>query len=202
MKLLGILCSFFLLANQAEATFIHYSALLSGAAEDPPTGSPGTGSTDVFYDDVAHTLRVMASFSGLEGNTTAAHIHAPTAVPFSGNASVATQTPSFSGFPLGVTSGSFDQTYDLTSDSSFRAAFVTANGGTAAGAEAALAAALAEGRAYFNIHSSAHTGGEIRGFLRQVPDSSATGPLLIAGFLALIGCTRIFGPDGTCRTAG
>ena len=84
---------------------IEYTATLSGPNEAPPNASPGTGTSLVTYDDVAHTLRVEASFSGLIGTTTAAHIHAPTAVPFTGTIGVATQTPSFSGFPLGVTSG-------------------------------------------------------------------------------------------------
>ena len=68
---------------------------------------PRTGFATVVYDDLAHTLSVDASFSGLLGTTTAAHIHAATAVPGVGTAGVATQTPSFVGFPLGVTSGTF-----------------------------------------------------------------------------------------------
>ena len=63
-------------------------------------------------------------------------------------------TPTFSGFPLGVTSGSFMQTFDMTQASSYNPAFVTANGGTVAGAEAALLAGLHAGTAYLNIHTS------------------------------------------------
>jgi hypothetical protein len=106
-------------------------------------------------------------FSGLTGNTTASHIHAPTAFPFNltNTAGVATTTPTFAGFPLGVTSGTYSNTLDLTALSSYNPSFVTANGGTAATAEAALTAAIAEGRAYWNVHSSTFPGGEIRGFL-------------------------------------
>jgi hypothetical protein len=115
-------------------------------------------------------MHVNVTFTGLLGTTTASHIHAPTAVAGTGTAGVATQTPYFTGFPIGVTSGSYDNTFDMTQTSSYNSSFVTANGGTAAGAEAALFAAIADGKAYLNVHSSVFTGGEIRGFL--VPTST------------------------------
>ena len=43
---------------------------------------------------------------------------------------MATRVPSFVGFPLGVTAGSMDNTYDLNLASSYNPAFVTDNGGT------------------------------------------------------------------------
>src|SRR5262249_5094716 len=134
--------------------------------------SLGTGFGSVSYDSTAHTLQLQLSFSGLQGNTTASHIHAPTAAPFSGNAGVATTTPTFAGFPLGVTSGTYSTTLDLTLASSYNPAFVTANGGTKPGAEAALTAAMAAGEAYWNVHSTSFPGGEIRGFLVAVPEPS------------------------------
>jgi hypothetical protein len=42
-----------------------------------------------------------------------------------------------------------------------------------AGAEAALALGLAEGKAYLNIHTSFAPGGEIRGFLNEVPEPAS-----------------------------
>ena len=63
-----------------------------GNFEAPPTGSLGTGWAFVTMDVVANTLAIDASFSGLTGLTTAAHIHCCIASP--GNAGVATQTPS------------------------------------------------------------------------------------------------------------
>ena len=75
----------------------------------PPNGSLGTGTGTVNYDDFAHTLQLQVIFSGLipTNVTTQSHLYVATASPFSGTAGVATTTPSFAGFPLGVTSGSF-----------------------------------------------------------------------------------------------
>ena len=137
------------------------------SSETVATPSPGTGSTIVTYDPAAHTLRVQAEFSGVLGPTTACHIHAPT--PPSGAYSVATQTPSFIGFPLGVTAGTFDQTYDLTQASSFRAGYITAHGSIAA-AEAAFVASLVAGTSYLNVHTTVVPGGEIRAFLEVDSD--------------------------------
>lgn len=149
----------------AHAAVTTYVATLSGPNESPPNASPGTGFGTVDVDPVAHTMRVQANFSGLTGNTTACHIHGPTAVAGTGTASVATTTPTFPGFPLGVTSGSYDNTQDMTLSGSYNAPFLAANGGSTAAAEAALFQHIADGKAYLNIHSSTFGGGEIRGFL-------------------------------------
>lgn len=162
----------------SQAVPVVFTADLSGPAESPPNASPGTGFARVDFDIDAHIMRVQATFSGLLSNTTAAHIHAPTPLPGEGVAGVATQTPSFFGFPLGVTSGVFDQTFFTDLASSYNAAFISSNGGTTAGAEAALFGALEGGRAYFNIHTDQFRGGEIRGFLIAVPEP---------GSLALLG---------------
>ena len=156
----------------ANADPVTYVANLNGASESPSNASAGIGTTVVFIDPAAHTLRVVVpSFSGLSGSTTASHIHCCIAPP--GNVGVATPTPTFPGFPLGVTSGNYDRTFDTTLASTWNAAFITANGGTPAGAEAALTAGLATGRAYMNVHTSAYPGGEIRGFLVAPPSLAA-----------------------------
>ncbi len=162
------------------AAVFSYSASLSGPNEAPPNASPGIGTALVDYNDLAHTLRVQATFSDLIGTVTNAHIHGPTAEPGTGTAGVITTTPTFAGFPAGVTSGVYDTTLDLTLASSWNPAYITANGGTPAGAETAFAAALAQHRTYFNIHTSSFTGGEIRGFL--VPEPAT---LVLAGIGAL-----------------
>jgi hypothetical protein len=90
--------------SASQATMITYTANLSGPAESPPNMSPGTGFATVTTDDVAHTLFVDVTFSGLTSGTTASHIHTPTPAPGTGTAGVATTTPTFAGFPLGVRS--------------------------------------------------------------------------------------------------
>jgi hypothetical protein len=153
--------------RQSPAALILYHADLSGPNESPPNASPGTGFTTVLYDTTAHTLTVHVEFKDLVltgSGTTASHIHAFTNDPFSGTAGVATTTPTFAGFPLGVRSGTYDTVLDLTSPSAYNPAFVSAQGGIAQ-AEAALAFGLATGRDYLNIHSGTFGGGEIRGFL-------------------------------------
>ncbi len=166
---------------RAQATVIGFTSVLSGSAESPPNSSPGTGSTVVTFDTVANTMRVQIAFSGLLGSTTASHIHCCTATPFTGTAGVATVTPTFTGFPLGVTSGTYDNTFDLTLAASWNAPFIAANGGTPLAAEAALLAGVEAGRAYLNIHTTVVPGGEIRGFLVPEPASVT---LLVTGLLA------------------
>lgn len=179
----------------ADATVFNYTIVLNGASENPPNSSSGTGNATVAYDDVAHTLSLQVTFSGLTANTTVAHFHAVTATDGRGgdaaaaavaNVGVASAVPSFPGWPAGVTSGSYDETFDLTDAASWNPAFVTAQGSLAA-AEAAFANALATGRTYLNIHTVEFSLGEIRGFPHAVP---GPGPLalcllgLAAGALA------------------
>jgi hypothetical protein len=169
------------LATQASAAILTYDAALSGPSESPPNASPGTGFAEVMIDTIANTMRVEVTFSGLSGTTTASHIHCCTATPGVGTAGVATTVPTFTGFPLGVTSGTYDHTFDMSLSSSYNPAFVTANGGTVATAETVLLAGLSAGDTYLNIHSSVVPGGEIRGFLAAVPEPS-TWAMMILGF--------------------
>lgn len=171
----------------ANATITVFNVFLD-QNEGIPTGSPATGSALITFDSIANTMHVQIAFSGLLGTTTASHIHAPTPTPFTGTAGVATTTPTFANFPLGVTSGTFDSTLDMLQASSYNPAFVTANGGTPATAEAALFSAMAAGQSYLNIHTSAFPGGEIRGFLIAavaVPEPE-TYAMMLAG-LGLLG---------------
>jgi hypothetical protein len=160
------------LAAPAQAIIITHTANLDGPSESPANGSPGTGFAQVDWDTTAHTMHVHVTFSGLTGATTASHIHAATLVPLTGTAGVATTTPTFAGFPLGVTSGVYDNTLDMTQSSSYNPAYITANGGTTGTAEAALFAAINAGKSYLNIHSQTFGGGEIRGFLIPAPGSA------------------------------
>jgi CHRD domain len=157
-------------APAAHAAPLTFFANLSGANETPPTGSPGAGLATIVLDPVAQTLQVSATFSGLTTPDTAAHIHCCQIAP--GNpptVGVATTVPAFPGFPLNVTSGSYGpMTFDLTQSLIYNPAFVTLEGGLSQ-AEAALIAGIEGGVTYFNIHTTANPGGEIRGQLVPGP---------------------------------
>ena len=155
-------------AQFALAHHSRYTADLTGNAEFPPNSSAASGHAVVTIDFDILTMRVATTFSGLEGMVTAAHIHGPTAESGEDIADVMTQVPTFSGFPNGVTSSSYDHLFDLADSVSYNPAFITANGGVSQ-AMNALFFALHDGTAYLNIHTTAYGGGEIRGFLLQVP---------------------------------
>jgi hypothetical protein len=167
-----------------------FTAFLNGPSENPSNSSPGLGAALAVLDDTANTLTLLVAFVGLEAPTTVAHIHCCVAPP--ANVSIATPAV-LPGFPLGVTSGAYVHTFDTTLTSTYSAPFLTNfGGGTAAGAEAALLAGLMAGEAYFNIHTSAHQGGEIRGFFAAVPEPGTLGLLLVGlGVVAvMIGARR------------
>jgi hypothetical protein len=140
-------------------------------------------------DTVLNTMQVNVAFSGLSSGTTASHIHCCLASPFltGANVGAATAVPTFTGFPLGVTSRTYSHLFDLTLASSYNPAFVTAEGGTVAGADAALVAGIEAGDTYLNIHTTNFPSGEIRGFLVLTPEPSSI-LLLGSGLVALI-CT-------------
>ena len=169
--------------QSAHATVFSYVMTLNAASENPVNPSTGTGSATIAYDNVAHTLSLAMTFSGLSGTVTQTHFHAVTATSGLGgdaaaaavaNVGVATTTPSLVGFPLGVTSGSYSNVLNLTDAGSWNPAFVTAQG-SIANAETAFAGALAAGKTYWNVHTSFRTGGEIRGFPVLVPEPATAG---------------------------
>jgi hypothetical protein len=172
--LLALAASVFF-GTSAFAGVITYTAVL-GNFENPPTGSPGTGFATVTIDNVLNTMLVDVTFSGLTSGNTNAHIHC--CVAQGGNAGVATVTPTFTGFPTGATSGTYNHLFDLTLATSWNPAFITLSGGTTAGAEAALLTGLANKQTYLNIHTTNFGGGEIRGFLVEAPEP---GTFLLAG---------------------
>ena len=188
MRIPSFLVAFSLvaIASTTPALSAKYTATLLGANEVPPRATPGTGNVTVLI--VGDEIAAFGSFAnllpltsgGMPSGTVAAHIHC--CVPPTTNAGVATQLPSFPGFPLGVTSASFNVgPFDLNSASTYNSAFITGSGGTVAGARTRLITGLNAGQAYFNIHTNAFPGGEIRGQLSLVPEP-ATWAMMIAGF--------------------
>jgi hypothetical protein len=166
---------FLIVALMVQAPTAHgipmtFVANLTGGDENPATPSPGTGTAIVVIDPTLSTLHVDVTFSGLLSTTTASHIHCCEPSPgMNINEMVATTTPTFPGFPLGVMAGTYDMGFDLTLASSYNPAFITAQGGTVAGAEAALVAGIENDETYLNIHTVMFPGGEIRGALVPAP---------------------------------
>ena len=187
VKLMGVVLAVLMLSAVAKADQLAFTATLTGSQEVPPSGSPGIGSALVTLDTATNLLTVNVSFAGLLSPTIASHIHccAPPGV----NAMVATAVPTFPGFPLGVTTGTYLMTFDLTVASTYNPAFITAHGGTVAGAQAAFIAGLTSGLTYLNIHTVQFPGGEIRGQLQEIPEP-ATLLLLGSGILGIGGALR------------
>lgn len=163
------------LAASVEAAPITFTTSLSGLNESPQNASPGTGTATVILDTAAQTMRVMVTFADLVGTTTMSHVHCCTLVPGAGTIGVATELPSFTGFPLAVQSGSYDHTFDTSLAATWGASFMNnLGGGTPQGAAAAFLQGMLDGKAYLNVHSSFAPGGEIRGFLapqaEEVPE--------------------------------
>ncbi|MCK5748000.1 MAG: CHRD domain-containing protein [Oricola sp.] len=166
----------------ASANAAVFTGTFSGANEAPPSASSGTGEAVVTFDDIAQTLLVEISFSGLTGTTTGAHLHC--CVAPGANAPVAIQAPTLAGFPLGVTAGVYSMSFDLTVAATYTPTFITTyGGGTVPGAAAAFIAALTSGLVYANIHTTFSPGGEIRADLSAV-DAAVPLPAALWLFLA------------------
>jgi len=117
-------------------------ASLAGFQEVPPVATSATGNGWVLVSTDGSTLTYYVAYSGLSGPAAAAHIH-------TGAAGVAGGVI----LPLAVSASPMVGT--LT------AADFTASGSVTTFAEAV--AAVQAGNTYFNIHTAANAGGEIRG---------------------------------------
>jgi hypothetical protein len=160
-------------APPAWSHHFRYTANLTGTAESPANASPAFGHVVITIDFDENAMQIETEFEGLLGTVTEAHIHAPTAAVGVGIADAATQVPTLEDFPVGVTSGVYENSdFDLAQESTYNPAFITSSGGTGITAVStaynALAHALDDGKAYFDIHTSAYPDGEIRGFLSYV----------------------------------
>lgn len=174
------------LAFSASAAVTSYYTTLT---PEGAGGRTGSGSATASFDSATNIFSFRATFTGLSGGTTQSHFHCCTALPFTGNAGVAVDSPSLP-IPLGVTEGVFSADLDLDDPSNFNPAFITAQGGLT-NAINAFVAGLGSGRVYLNIHSSTFPGGEIRGYmLLPEPGTAALSLAALAGALALRGRRR------------
>lgn len=165
------------------ATAQAHTIVFEGTFGPEATGATGTGTLKLEYDHDGHTLLIDATWAGLSGNTTNAHIHCCTALPNTATAGVALgQQPEnrLPDFPLGVKAARYLKVIDLTLANQYSATFLTVSGGTTALAEERLISNLKSGNAYFNIHTSTFGSGEIRAFVTQVPEPQ-TYALMLAG---------------------
>ena len=110
-----------------------FKADLKGAEEVPPVTSSATGTVTATFDPASKQLTWEGTVSGLSGNATAAHFHGP--AEKGKNAGVMVPAP-------GVTTGSFKGQATLNDSQ---------------------AQALTGGMMYFNVHTQANPGGEVRG---------------------------------------
>ena len=125
------------LAPAAFAETVKYKATLNAASQVPPNDSKGTGALTASYDTATKKLTYEVTFKDLTGPAAAAHFHGP--ADAKANAGVAVGVPA-------PASGA------LTSPIKGEATLTDAQ-----------AADLAGGKWYFNIHTAANKGGEIRG---------------------------------------
>ncbi|MFZ1321883.1 MAG: CHRD domain-containing protein [Ignavibacteria bacterium] len=159
-----ILTVILFIQQKSSATVYTIAVPLEGNQEVPPNPSTGLGAINGTYDDVTRILSFSLIFNGLAAPTTAAHFHAP--APRGVNAVVVI---GLGGFPMGVTAGSYSNSYVLT---------------------VAQNTEILNGLWYVNIHTSTFPGGEIRGQLdlgpasfnqslilgnQEVPPNSSTG---------------------------
>ena len=186
MRAFAIVAALFATLADGMAHEHFYETVLSGAKEAIPNLSPGTGTSMVTLDLDLITMRVETAFSSLAGTVTGATIYGPTTVAGTGTAGAMSPAFTASGFPTGVTAGSYDFTFDLTVASGYGPAFITSSGGTVSNALNALIASFENGQSYLNIQTTAFPGGEVRGFYTEVPEPASAALLALGCGVGLL----------------
>ena len=121
------------LAPASFAASETYTATLTTAAEVPPVDGKGSGTLNATYDTVSKKLTYTVTYKDLTGPAAAAHFHGP--ADAKSNAGVVVPVKE-------ITPAALKGEATLTD---------------------AQAADLQAGKWYFNIHTAANKGGEIRG---------------------------------------
>ena len=120
-------------ATAAAAAPMKVSASLSAQSETPPNNSKGTGMLSGEYDPATKKLTYDVTYSGLTGPATMAHFHAPAPVGKASGVEIPIKGSVASPIKGEVTLSETD------------------------------AKNLTDGMTYFNVHTAANKGGEIRG---------------------------------------
>ena len=160
-----------------------FYTILSGAKETVPNASTATGTGKLVLSADQNTVNIFLNWAGLTGPAVGAHIHCCAAQGSDVRVAINFGPPA-------VPTGSLTRMYDLTLASTYTAGFVSNNGGTGASARSAFLTGLVGGKAYYNVHTTAFPGGEIRGQLAPVPETATWG-MMIVGFGIVGGAMRM-----------
>jgi hypothetical protein len=133
-RALVTVCALTLVSVAAHAASINLKADLKASAEVPPKDSAGTGTLTGTLNTETNEFTYHIEFSGLTGPVAAAHFHGPAAE----GVNAKPQLP-IKGTPI---TSPIDGKATLT---------------------AQQAKELVDGKWYFNLHTAANPGGEIRG---------------------------------------
>ena len=114
---------------------------MTGQKEVPSNTSTASGTCIGTYNSSTNILNFTMMFNGLAAPTTAGHFHGP--APAGTNASVVI---GFAGFPTGVTSGMYSNSYILSPAQEIQ---------------------FLSGLWYINVHNAVYPGGELRGQLTE-----------------------------------
>ena len=124
-------------APAAFAEMVMYKADLKSSAEVPPVDGKASGALTATYDTATKKLTYSATYKDLTGPAAAAHFHGPADAKTNAGVVVPVPAPASGG---------------LVSPLKGEATLTDAQ-----------AADLAAGKWYFNVHTAANKGGEIRG---------------------------------------
>jgi hypothetical protein len=133
VRTLALVTSVALTSIVAHAASVNLAANLKGSSEVPAKDVPGIGTVTATLDTDTYELKYHVVYSGLTGPVVAAHFHGPAAEGVNAKPQLPVRSP-------------FDAPID-------GAATITAD----------QAKDLLDGKWYFNLHTAANPGGEIRG---------------------------------------
>jgi hypothetical protein len=123
-------------AGSAGAATLHFTTTLKGSEEVPPHAVAGTGKVSASLDTATKKFSYKVTYSGLTGAATMAHFHGPAAAGANAPPVVPVPASSLASPMVGTATLDDGQIADLKA-----------------------------GKWYFNIHTAATPGGELRGQL-------------------------------------